>query len=1067
MVRSHAFGELDFGAIPSALKDGGWAPREVTIARRVFKLATLPTLAVVLCAVTGGVHRKRAHISPERSAIFAATGPVRPLEARLAGASYAAYKTLPPDLADRVVISAQLRKAGEKGSPEAVADLGVALLLKGKLDDSISALERAVALDRRNARTESDLAAAYLARTPQVGFDDGVKALAHAARAVHLDPSLPEARFNHALALEGLSLLHDADASWRSYLQIDSTSSWAEEARLHGMGIARAAAALEHRPDLLQLAATRDRGALERAIVRDPQSAREFLEDEALPQWARLAEMKDARTTPLLASMRELADILLQAEKDRLPIEAVEAIERADNAASPGAQLQALAAGHRQYSEGQSALQAGDIRKAAGLFAASRVAFSRGRSPFVRWAEFQLGVCVYQEADYLGARARLSPLLNAEPYPNLHARALWILGLSEIVQNDLDASLSTYRRALLLFRQSGELRNAGAIENLIAEALRHLGRKDEASRSLYAAVRALAAMRDPRRRVAILAEAATTATAEGRPEVALLFHDEAIRGLANGADRPALVFALIKRAETEVALQRIAVAVADLEQARRILDHLTSDGVREAFIGDYLGHLGGILRAIDPERAVRSLSASADFYRDSHYSLFLPALLKERALSYEALGQQDLAERDLIEATEAAERALPTIEDDAARLDYLGEITDLLDEMVLLQLGRGRVEEAFKYEERARVQGLRPLKALTPAEIERKLPQGVAVIGYTAIRDLLLIWSVRRDGFAVAASPLSVRDTANLVARLRKAIGGENDAEFSTTSTALYRAIVGPVEGALESATTIEFLPSQSLTKLPFVALQNPATGHFLIEDHAVGIALSASSYIASLANDRVKPRSKGDALVVGDPAFRTDLLQDLPRLPEAAREAKRIAALYPKSTLLLGQQATKKAFLAAAGQYEIVHFAGHNITNLAAPLRSGLVFASSSREDTGVLTAADLYDADFPRTRVIVLSGCGTALGPIEESDGFADFARPLFATGVPSVVASLWGVNDKESVDLMTHFHARLQGGDDPLKALRQAQLQMLGDLGRGATAVRRWAAFELISGGWSSGG
>jgi CHAT domain-containing protein len=1019
-------------------------------------------LAVVLGTARGGVPQERAQVSPERMAIFASVaGSARPIQARLVGASYSSFKNPDPAATDRVVIPARLREASDKGSPEALADLGVALLLKGKLNDSIAALERAVALDRADARSESDLAAAYLALAPQVGFDDAVKALAHAMRSIHLDPSLPEGQFNHALALERLSLLRDARLAWRRYLETDSSSPWAMEAQSHARRIARATAGLQHRPDFLQLAGTGDHGALERAIVRDPQSTREFLEDEALPGWARLVESKDARAASLLASMHALADILSRVENDRLSIEAVEAIETTGDLASRGGLEQALAAGHRQYSEGQSALQAGDIRKAIYLFEASRAAFRQGRSPFVLWAEFQLGVCAYQEADYLGARARLSPLVNAKPYPNLRARALWILGLSQIVQNDPEGSLSKYRRALDLFRQSGELRNAGAIENLIAEALRHLARKDEASLSLYAAVRALAMVSDARRRAAMLAEAATAAAAGGYPEVALLFHDDAIRGLAHGIDRPALVFALIKRAETEVALQRATKAVADLERARRILDHLTSDGVREAFIGDYLGHLGGILRAIDPARAVQSLSASATLYRDSHYSLFLPALLKERALSYKALGQPDLAERDLVEAIEVAERAVPTIEDDAERLDYLGEITDLLNEMVLLQLDRGRIEEAFKYDELARAQGLRPMKALTPVEIERELPLGVIVIGYTAIHDRLLIWSVRRGGLAVVTSPLYVRDTASLVARLRKAIVAGDDAEFAATSMALYRAIVRPVEVLLPSATTVEFLPTEGLTDLPFAALENPATGRFLLEDHAIGIALSASSYLASVSTDRLKPRSKGDVLIVGDPAFRTDLLQDLPRLPEAAREAENIAARYPESTLLLGQRATKEAFLAAAGQYEVVHFAGHNITNVAARLHSGLVFASSSGEDTGVLTAAELYAADFARTRLIVLSGCSTALGRTAEGAGFADLARPLFAAGVPAVVASLWGIDDEGPTYLMARFHAQLRAGDDALRALRIAQLQTLARLGHGAAGARHWAAFEMIGG------
>ena len=84
-----------------------------------------------------------------------------------------------------------------------------------------------------NARYQSDLAAAYLARAKAVDRpDDLPKALAAADRAIAADDML-EARFNRALALQALYLEDQARQAWDEYLKRDASSDWAEDARRH------------------------------------------------------------------------------------------------------------------------------------------------------------------------------------------------------------------------------------------------------------------------------------------------------------------------------------------------------------------------------------------------------------------------------------------------------------------------------------------------------------------------------------------------------------------------------------------------------------------------------------------------------------------------------------------------------------------------------------------------------------------------------------------------------------------------------------------------------------------
>ena len=55
----------------------------------------------------------------------------------------------------------------------------------------------------------------------------------------------------------------------------------------------------------------------------------------------------------------------------------------------------------------------------------------------------------------------------------------------------------------------------------------------------------------------------------------------------------------------------------------------------------------------------------------------------------------------------------------------------------------------------------------------------------------------------------------------------------------------------------------------------------------------------------------------------------------------------------------------------------------------------------------------------MIILSACETGLGENISGEGVIGLARSLFLTGVESVVASLWSVNDACSADFMLEFY------------------------------------------------
>ena len=104
----------------------------------------------------------------------------------------------------------------------------------------------------------------------------------------------------------------------------------------------------------------------------------------------------------------------------------------------------------------------------------------------------------------------------------------------------------------------------------------------------------------------------------------------------------------------------------------------------------------------------------------------------------------------------------------------------------------------------------------------------------------------------------------------------------------------------------------------------------------------------------------------------------------------------------------------------------------------------------------------DLRRTRLVVLAACTTAGGAIRRGEGILSLARPFLAAGVPSVVATLWDIDDHASVAFFADFHARLAAGGQPARALRAAQLSAIA-----TTLPSVWAAPILVGDpeGWTS--
>ena len=127
--------------------------------------------------------------------------------------------------------------------------------------------------------------------------------------------------------------------------------------------------------------------------------------------------------------------------------------------------------------------------------------------------------------------------------------------------------------------------------------------------------------------------------------------------------------------------------------------------------------------------------------------------------------------------------------------------------------------------------------------------------------------------------------------------------------------------------------------------------------------------------------------------------------------------------------------------------------------MQSKLVFAAS--EDTTEdqdLHAWEIYNLQLAAD-LVVLSACETGTGKLVRGEGLMSLAQAFHYANCPSVVTSLWPVDDDATAILMEYFYKALSEGLPKDQALQQAKLQYLEQSDPAGRHPFYWSSFVLL--------
>ncbi|ROO87658.1 CHAT domain-containing protein [Actinocorallia herbida] len=243
------------------------------------------------------------------------------------------------------------------------------------------------------------------------------------------------------------------------------------------------------------------------------------------------------------------------------------------------------------------------------------------------------------------------------------------------------------------------------------------------------------------------------------------------------------------------------------------------------------------------------------------------------------------------------------------------------------------------------------------------------------------------------------------------------------TDDALVR-LMEPVVRWVRPGDMVYLVPHDVLHTLPLQAIE--VDGVSLVDRCPVATVPSAS--VLRYCGFKRKGK-RGNALIVAAPPDRRPLVF-------AREQALTIAQRFAGHDLLLGGEATRAALIERAGSVprDVLHISSHGVFDSTNPLRSGIELAD------GRLTAEDILGLGLD-VNLVTLAACESGVSLRRHGDELVGLARALLYAGSPSVLVSLWPVDELSTTMLLDRFYERLAKGLGKAHALRDAQLWLRG--------------------------
>ena len=904
------------------------------------RVAVAALLLVVVALGVWQIFFRQSDVEKGLVALNAAYREERPTEARISNLDYAPFPTRRSGRATGNVDQNELNRA-ELTLLEALANkpsaavhhaLGKVYLAKREFDKAVEQFDAGIKSDPNNAQLYSDLGAAWLEKgkldtdgaEPGKGMEELGHALENLNRALGINPNSLEALFNRALCEEQMTLYAQAENDWREYLKRDSTSPWAEEAR-------RRLQVLEEKKkkasqtregllkDFLRAHESGNDDAAWSTLSRSRGRSGNLIVESLLDDFFRWSAQNNEREAgAVLQKLSYAGDVEAAKVGDAFTRDLARSLKAANarqrERIAEGRQLVKQAIGRYNKSEFKEAIEL--------LSAADRKFLESDDKCHHLFVEAWIGFCYLrlQESEKaLESFKRLSQEFAARNYKSMLAQSLLAQADAFTGRNEFSKVLEHASESLSLSQEIQD--NANSVRCLMAGTAIQLimGDYNESLRATFRALRLAEELpADPKIIWPFYHEASLDFYFLGLPTAALEFEREALR-LATTAGVPLLASRAYDRlALLQERLGNYPEAMRNSELARAEGEKITDEKMRTNILAHAAMNQGRLYRGSgDPQKAIASFDTALSLYQQLGMDIYEYQVHKGKLLALMQLNDNDAAQAELDSTLYWFEKNREKIAEERLRNKFFDTEQDTYD--VALDFAYSRKNDRVKALDFAEVSRARSLHDLmtkgarfggednnpelrldsvTPPlnakEIQQRLPEQMQLLEYSVLPDKTIIWVITKNSITSNTTTIA-RDVLNQKTKqylylLTRA--SPNKGEVMSMARELYTALIRPVEAYLNKDLQLCVVPDDKLNFLPFASLVSPDTGRYLIDDFTLQIAPSATVFVTSSENAKLRPPlSTERLLVVGNPRFDRKSFGDLPDLPSAKHEAEEIAS--------------------------------------------------------------------------------------------------------------------------------------------------------------------------------
>jgi len=367
---------------------------------------------------------------------------------------------------------------------------------------------------------------------------------------------------------------------------------------------------------------------------------------------------------------------------------------------------------------------------------------------------------------------------------------------------------------------------------------------------------------------------------------------------------------------------------------------------------------------------------------------------------------------------------------------------------------------------------------ITPQEVKQNLENDEIILEYQLTDSVLYTISITDDEFIINDVPIDSNfyKSLNYIISIKSVdLSTQNFRkfnEFKYHSNNLWKTLIEPSNGIIGDKRLI-VIPDGILGYLPFDLLithniQSDSLNYrdlpYLIKSNAISYSYSSTlKYNTYFNSDRKKPKDNILAfapLYFGNNSNNND---HLPPLPFAKEEAINIVGAHG-GNVYYDAEATKSNFLEHAPDNNILHLAMHTIINDSLPMQSKLVFYNDKDDRySNYMFTHEIYNLNL-NAAMVVLSACNSGTGDFKKGEGIMSLARGFVYAGVPSIVMTLWEVQDASGSLIMNNYYEQLSQGTTKDVALQQAKLSALKNANMAKSHPFFWSTY-IISGDTST--